>query len=306
MAGRRVTMRDVAAASGVSPATVGFVLNNTPSQTISRATRERVEQAARELGYVPDGIARAMREGSSRVVVLNVDDSLDGNYSRTFIQGLDDELSRHDHLLVVQHGHPTPESTSRLRHAVAPRAVIDFAANYSTGRELADGGWEDGLAAHCAVQITHLAERGAQRLAIALPPDPTMFARVRAEFARQSTERLGLAPLQVFRLPRPDEGGVQVLRECLERHRIQAVAGFNDELALRVLRCARLLDLDVPADLAVIGYDATEYAALATPTLTTVHIDADAHGRRAARVALGILVGDLVAAPARIIVREST
>lgn len=54
MARRRVTMRDVAAASGVSPATVGFVLNNTPTQTISPATRERVEAAAKELGYVPD------------------------------------------------------------------------------------------------------------------------------------------------------------------------------------------------------------------------------------------------------------
>ncbi len=59
----RTTLRDVAAASGVSVTTVSFVLNNNPKQTIPIATRERVQQAARDLGYVPHGTARALREG---------------------------------------------------------------------------------------------------------------------------------------------------------------------------------------------------------------------------------------------------
>ncbi len=305
MARRRVTMRDVAAASGVSPATVGFVLNNTPTQTISPATRERVEAAAKELGYVPDGIARAMREGSSRIVVLNVDASLEGNYSRSYIRGLDDELAHHDHILVVKHGHPTKASTSQLTHMVAPRAVIDFAANYSTGRELADGGWTDGMAAHTFVQISHLAERGHTRLAMALPENPTAFARVRQQFAVQSAERLGLPPLLPVTIPHPD-AGVEALQGFRDHEPVTAIAGFTDELALRVLKSAQLLGLRVPDDLAVIGYDATEYAALSTPGLTTVHIDADAHGRRAARQVLGTDAGDLTATPAHVIAREST
>ena len=223
MTGRRVTMRDVASASGVSPATVGFVLNNTPSQTISAATSERVQRAAKELGYVPDGIARAMREGSSRIVVLNIDASLEGNYSRSYISGLDDELALHDHILVVKHGHPTEESTTQLKHMVAPRAVIDFAANYSSGRELADGGWTDGLAAHTAIQIGHLAERGHKRLAMALPENPTTFARVREEFAGQATEGLGLAPLVSITLPHPDVGGVAAANSLDTRKDVIAI-----------------------------------------------------------------------------------
>lgn len=299
-------MRDVAAASGVSPATVGFVLNNTPTQTISAPTRERVLRAAKDLGYVPDGIARAMREGSSRIVVLNIDASLEGNYSRSFIGGLDAELAAREHLLVVKHGHPTPESTLQLTHTVSPRAVIDFASNYSSGRELADGGWTDGLAAHTAIQVGHLLERGHEHLAMALPEDPTGFARVREEFARQAVARAGGPPLVTLTLPHPDAGGVAALESFLRDHPVTAVAGANDEVALRVLKCAEVLGVAVPDRLAVIGYDATEYAALSTPGLTTVHIDADAHGRRAARSVLGLDAGDLVATPARVIRRAST
>jgi len=58
----RVTITDVAAASGVSRATVSFVLRDSPGQTISAATRERVRRTARDLGYVPHAIARALRE----------------------------------------------------------------------------------------------------------------------------------------------------------------------------------------------------------------------------------------------------
>jgi len=76
----------------VSRATVSFVLNATPNQTISPATRERVLQAVRDLGYKPHSIAKALREGASRVVIMHIDTGLEGNYSRSYIRGLDQEL----------------------------------------------------------------------------------------------------------------------------------------------------------------------------------------------------------------------
>lgn len=84
-----------------------------------------------------------------------------------------------------------------------------------------------------------------------------------------------------------------------------AVAAFDDDIALRTLTALHDLGLSAPDDLAVIGYDDTEYGALVTPALTTVHIDAEAHGRLAARAALGLDAGGITRTPGRVLVRDS-
>lgn len=84
-----------------------------------------------------------------------------------------------------------------------------------------------------------------------------------------------------------------------------AIAAFNDDVALRTLTALHDLGLGAPGDLAVIGFDDTEYGALVTPALTTVHIDAESHGRLAARAALGLDSTGLEPVPARVVVRDS-
>ncbi|WP_317879596.1 LacI family DNA-binding transcriptional regulator [Streptomyces sp. W16] len=303
---RRVTLNDVAAASGVSRATVSFVLNDDPNQTISAATRERVKGAARDLGYVPHGIARALREGSSRIVVLNIDWGLEGNYSRSYVRGLDDELAAHDHVLLVRHGHSAPHSTQQILDTIAPRAVLRFAEPYLSGHEPDEEDWKNGFAAHAALQIGYLAGRGHTRMAMALPGDDTPLTELRLRFARATTDRLGLPPLVPFAVPRPREAGTAAVRAFLAAHdEVTAVAAFDDDIALRTLTALLDLGLSVPSDVAVIGYDDTEYGALVTPALTTIHIDAEAHGRLAARVALGLGTGGLTRTPGRVIERGS-
>lgn len=303
----RVSMRDVADASGVSRSTVSFVLNNARGQTIPAATRARVEQAARELGYVPHGIARALREGSSRIVILNIDANLEGNYSHTYIRGLSDELARHDHLLLVQHLELTEPVLKQIQDTVVPKAVIRFAENYLTGHALDDGGWESGLASHTALQIGHLAERGHRQIAMALPADASPLAAIRARFASEAVASLGLEPLHVFHIPASRTGAVAALEAALASSpATTAVAGFVDETALRVVKAAADLGLQVPSHLAVIGYDATQYGELSTPTLTTIHIDAEAHGRQVARGALGLDATGLLPQTAQVLQRDST
>jgi DNA-binding LacI/PurR family transcriptional regulator len=324
----RVTISDVAAASGVSRATVSFVLRDSPGQSISAATRERVRQSARDLGYVPHGIARALREGTSRVVVLTIDPVLDGNYARSYVAGLDAELGSHGHMLLVRYSHdhssrrdaPEPEQ-QQLIDALSPRAVLRFGAPYLTGHELDDsgGGWRDGLAAHVSAQVGHLAGRGHQQIALALPDRDTPLRAVRQRFADQAAAALGLPPLVPVTLPRPESRSGRLKSEPADgtaaatslsqflagNPGITAVAAFDDDTALRVLAALRDLGLTAPADLAVIGFDDNGYGALTTPTLTTVHIDAEAHGRQAARAVLGLPADDLSPAPGQVIVRDS-
>ncbi len=134
-------MKDVARASGVSPSTVSFVLNGAPNQTIPTATRERVQRAAEELGYVAHGVARALREGTSRIIVLNV--ARLPHWSKglaSFIDGLDAELERYDHALLVRY-RDRRDDVDRLVEAITPRAVLDLDRLYfQDDPTVADGG----------------------------------------------------------------------------------------------------------------------------------------------------------------------
>lgn len=303
-AAKRVTLSDVAAASGVSRATVSFVLNDDPNQTISAATRDRVRRAAGELGYVPHGIARALREGSSRVVVLNVDWGLEGNYSRSYVRGLDEELAAHDHVLLVRHGHSAPQATQQVLDAIAPRAVLRLGDAYLIGH---GDDRRDGFAANVALQIGHLADRGHTHIAMALPEGDVPMSEVHLGFAQQAAQDRGLPPLTPFVVPRPRTAGTEAVGAFLSAHPdVTAVAAYADDIALRTMTALRDLGRTVPDDLAVIGFDDTEYGALVTPALTTVHIDAEAHGRIAARVALGLDPVAPTPALGSVIVREST
>jgi DNA-binding LacI/PurR family transcriptional regulator len=304
----RVTLNDVAAASGVSRATVSFVLNDDPRQTISATTRDRVKRVARELGYVPHGVARALREGSSRVVVLNIDAGMEGHYSRSYIQGLDAELAAHDYVLLVRPGHHTPQSAQQVLDAIAPRAVIRFGETYLTGHELDDlgGGWRDGLAAHSTLQLRHLVEQGHTHIAVALPDHESPLATTRMRFTAQAAENLDVRAPASFITPQDRSACADAVRAFLTGSpEVTAIAGFNDDVALRVIVALRDLGHRVPEDIAVIGFDDNGYGVYVTPALTTVNIDAEAHGRLSARLALNLDTSGLRPPPARVVVRQS-
>ncbi|RMB85959.1 LacI family DNA-binding transcriptional regulator [Streptomyces shenzhenensis] len=305
---RRVTLNDVAAASGVSRATVSFVLNDDPHQTISAATRDRVKQTARDLGYVPHGVARALREGTSRVVVLTIEAGLEGHYSRSYIDGLDAELAAHEYVLLVRHGHHTPQTTQQVLDVIAPRAVIRFGETYLAGRELDDlgGGWRDGLAAHSALQLRHLVEHGHTGIVVALPDSESPLAATRLKFTGHAARSLGIRVPDSFVVPLERSACAEAVAAYLTRApQVTAIAGFSDDVALRVLMALHDLGRRVPDDVAVIGFDDNGYGVYTTPALTTVNVDAEAHGRLSARLALDLDTGGLRPPPARIVVRQS-
>ena len=304
----RVTIRDVAEASGVSRSTVSFVLNDTPGQTISAVTRDRVRRAAADLGYVPHGIARALAEGVSRIVLLTIEAAQEGNYSRSFITGLDAELAIHGHVLLVRHGGRPHGQEQQLLDVVVPRAVLSFGAAYEEGAGLDDagGGWRDGLAAHVAMQIGYLVDQGHTEIGLAIPDKVTPRAAAHQRFAAETAQRLGVTPPAEVVLPHSRAGARDVLQAIrASQPQLTAIAAFDDACAAGILAAMADLDLRAPEDLAVIGYDEADYAALITPSLTTVHIDAEAHGRIVARATLGLPHDDLELTPGRIVIRDT-
>ncbi|MCS5734407.1 LacI family DNA-binding transcriptional regulator [Herbiconiux daphne] len=330
MAERRATLKDVAAASGVSPSTASFVLNRAPGQTIPLVTQERVREAAERLGYVPHPLARGLREGSSRVVLLTTAGIPDGRTSSSFVAGMDAELAAADHSLVVSRAPRDGAAVARLIEAVSPRSVIDLAelidredrvggAVGGAGAGRADAGRADaapgtdpahGLASHSLTQLRHLADRGHTNVALAFPAESSLstFSGARQRHLLAAAGQLGLTVESVLQIGAGREGAVEALSAGWDGRDSPptAVAAFDDRTALQVLAGFATLGVRVPDDVAVIGFDESDYGALWTPALTTVAIDARSYGARTARIALGLEVQDWAASPSVVVQRETT
>src|SRR5207302_4326032 len=126
--GRRLTSVDVARESGVSRATVSYVLNGAPNQVISEQTRQRVIEAAQRLGYAPYAPARALRSGRSDVVLFLIPEWPIGTAIASLIEHLSSRLADAGLTLVV-HAHPrAARPVSELWKAIAPAALINHQA----------------------------------------------------------------------------------------------------------------------------------------------------------------------------------
>ena len=304
----RATAKDVARASGVSQTTVSFVLNGAAGH-VSEETRERVRQAARELGYVPNGSAQALRKGASRIVLLNIEGVPTGSSLGSYIRGLDAELAVHQHVLLVLHGHLSSQALSDVAQAVSARAVIDLGDAGRAYDIVADAETSlDAFSAQADVPVRYLVDRGHRHLATVMPDTPELqaLAGLRGRLIRQATHTAGLPASPTLVLPGDLDTAEERLRAFRTDHPdVTAVLAYNDDLALVTLAAMRRLGLRAPQDLAVVGFDDTPHGALFSPALTTVHIDAEAIGRSAARTALGLPAADTASRPARVIVRES-
>ncbi|MFE4722469.1 LacI family DNA-binding transcriptional regulator, partial [Streptomyces sp. NPDC056728] len=126
-AGTPPTSEDVARAAGVSRATVSYVLNNTRGGRVSEATRERVREAARQLGYVPHAVARALRAGRSGVVLLTAPAVTAGPLFAQFFAELQSALSELGYTAVLYGptGHRGAEAARRWAE-LRPDAVLSL------------------------------------------------------------------------------------------------------------------------------------------------------------------------------------
>jgi DNA-binding LacI/PurR family transcriptional regulator len=280
-----VTSAEVARAAGVSRTTVSYVLNSTPGTAISEATRRRVLEAADRLGYTPHPTARALRRGTSDLVLVVLPHWPIGPVLDTLLDHLTDDLAERDLAVLVHHGRGRP--LADLLRAVRPRTVVGLAAfdrdQLAAMRRAGVpvvGARDDGEHAGSYVvsqraigrmQADHLLARGRRRLGWAGTTDERLvgFARPRLDGVAQVCEREGLLAPVVAELDLDPASAAAAARTWLDAG-VDAVAAYNDEVALAVLAGLRMLGARVPADVAVIGVDDAPGARTSAPPLTTV------------------------------------
>lgn len=290
----RVRLLDVAAAAGVSTATVSYVLNDRPGHTIPEATRARVREAADALGYTPSSAARTLARGRSDIVLLLVPELPLGHV----LVGVLERLTRGCTALGLQllARLPLPgEDLGDLCRELMPAAVVVLvdvdprqvdpirALGVPVARWQADAdatiGPDDVRAPSDSIgrlQAETLVARGHTRLAFVGPADPRLRVLAAGRFTgvRDACAQRGLPAPREFTVATPGATADQ-LRSWVA-HGITGLCVYNDDLALSVLAGARAAGIAIPRDVAVIGVDDIPAGRWTDPPLATIVLDLDA------------------------------
>jgi LacI family transcriptional regulator len=285
---------NVAKRAGVSLGTVSNVLNR--PERVAPATRERVLQAIEELGFVRNEAARQLRAGRSRTIGLLVLD-IGNPFFTDLAAGVETAAAkaslsvilcnssnnpdRENHylsLLQEQRAYGiliTPVSTrnpriGEIRQHGTPTVLVDRGAP----RRQCSVAVEDVVGGEIAA--SHLLDLGHTRIAFVGGPlkinqvaDRLTGARRAVRTAGLDDDRLSLIETDALNVSAGRDAGARIA-DMGKRNRPTAVFCANDLLALGVLQEMTRRHLDVPADLAIIGYDDIDFAAAAAVPLTSV------------------------------------
>ncbi|MDJ0463889.1 LacI family DNA-binding transcriptional regulator [Streptomyces sp. H27-C3] len=289
-----VTSADVARLAGVSRATVSFVLNDTQAHRVSAATRARVLDAARQLGYVPHAAARSLRAGRSNLVLMPASVSAIGRLVSNWVDDLHSELDRHGYTAVLHAGRfPDAVTAARAWAELRPAAVLavdgdSFAAQavdllHRAGvRGVLVFAAQPVAGAHTvtfdhshigAVAAEHLVARGRRRIGVVMPQERGLdaFARPRLAGAEGVAAR-HMATVTAVDLAYTRESATELAKRWPSLD-LDAVFAYNDEYAVLLMRALQEEGIAVPDDVAVVGSDDLVPSALEQPSLTTVRLD---------------------------------
>jgi DNA-binding LacI/PurR family transcriptional regulator len=306
---------------------VGFVLNDTPGQTIPPATRDRVLAEATRLGYRANTAARALASGRSRIILLVLPDWPLDYSMRTHLDEASLALDEAGYSLVTMTPHPggharplwetlrpdvvigmapfTPQQLAEIRASGVEQVIPPVAA----GEEGAVG--DLGFTEGPRLQVEHLLARGRERLVFAGSPDPRIGDLVsqRRELARRTLQAAsGSDFVAVSGIT--EANAASEIRRWVDQD-ADGVIAYNDDIAAIVLGAALRAGIAVPDQLAIIGHDDTPLARLVVPAVSTVRVDNAGLGRYLAALALSAATGSAppLAGPetdAHLVIRETT
>jgi LacI family transcriptional regulator len=332
------SITDVAKLAGVSIATVSRVVSSA-DYAVSPATRERVLDAARELDYVPNALARGLLKSYIPVVGVIVHDITDPYFSEV-VRGVEDAASHSGFLVVTCSSDRDPErehSYVRLLRSMRAATLIfagsgldDPTLNVEMRRHAAAmgeygaavvhlsphafGEAEVGVdnAAGIAGMVAALVGLGHRRIAFLAGPTSLFVARQRLAGYRRGLEEAGI-PFDehlVVSTGFNQEGGASGVDELIAGEvSFTAVCAANDLLALGAMRRLAELGIDVPGRVSVAGFDDIQTAAMTAPRLSTVRLPLHEIGRRGFEYAEKVLDGGRPARevlPTELMLREST
>ena len=301
-----VTMDDVASRAGVSTSTVSHVLNGT--RKVSPATVQAVQRAIQALGYIPNTLARSLARSSTNTIGVAIS-ALSNHYFSETVHAIETECAKHGYMMLFVDTHDDPEQELRVVTALHHRRVDGIVLAPSNGsmaleylqaneipavlvdRMMSEQFDQVGVenAQPTQALIEHLIAHGHRRIA---------FIAGRAGFSTTDERVAGYkAALQaaglVFDAQLLVNGGsnteparqatVQLLRLAAPP---TAIMAGNNLMTLGAMQALREAQIEVPGQMALVGFDDFDWADLFVPRLSLIAQPVKALGARAVELLL--------------------
>ncbi|MFI1482321.1 LacI family DNA-binding transcriptional regulator [Streptomyces sp. NPDC020747] len=314
----RVTIKDVAARAGVSKGAVSLAFNHKPG--LADATRDRIFEAARELGWAPNLAARSLSNRRVDVIGLAICRpakllGLEPFYME-FISGVESVLTEHSCSLLLRLVRTVEEEVG-LQDSwwrgkqVSGSILVDFRADdprvpaverlgmpvVAVGHPSLTGGltsvWTDDATA-VTEAVRYLAALGHRRVARVGGAAALGHTAIRTAAFDEAARVLGLAGAQQVATDFSGDAGARATRSLLTSSvgdRPTAIVYDNDIMAVAGLSVAAEMGLSVPGDVSLLAWDDSQLCRLTHPTLSAMSHDVHGFGAEVARTLFDVVTG---------------
>ena len=325
---RNATLFDVARLAGVSHQTVSRVLNQHPN--VREATRQRVEEAARQLRYRPNVAARVMANRRSGNIGLVSPGTPDYGPSSTVLGFASAAREAHYTVTISTAVEKEPES---LRASVdlllgqQVEAVVIVVSNQAMANALPLAEFDvpviavesSGLSPYLSISIDqyagarlaveHLIGLGHREILHLAGPTDSLDAIERLKAWRDAMSQHGLVARMPLQGDWSPASGYRAGLAAVDAHEFTAIFSANDQMAIGCLHALRTRGLSVPGSVSIVGFDDIPEAEHLDPPLTTMRQDFHQLGEDIMGLVLHTLagrIGEAVRHVPELIVRDST
>jgi DNA-binding LacI/PurR family transcriptional regulator len=306
---RTTSLKKLAEHLGLHPATVSVVLNEVPGRSISQATRDRIKAAAKEFNYQPSLLARSLRNRRTLSIGILVPDLAEA-YHNQIVSGIGDQLMDSGYFYFTGHHRRRKNLIEEYTQMLLGRGVegliaidtplhhpVPIPAVAIAGHQPIEGVTNVVLDHRLAAELIldHLQSLGHHRIVFVRGQTFSADAEERWRYLMEVAGEKGIPVkselvIQLTGDIHSPELGYPVVQQLLARDvHFTAVVAFNDMSAIGIIRALRDLNISVPGDVSIIGFDDIEAAAFTVPRLTTVRQPLAQMGRVAAQCVLNRL-----------------
>lgn len=331
------TIKDIAKITGFSVTTVSRALNG--YSDVSDKTKKKIKAAATELNYSPNVLARSLVMNKTKTIGLLVSgltrESVKDNFTYEVMCGINDYVGQIDYDLVVFNTSTTKQKEKSYTQLCRERRVegviiqgiktddiyLQEIINSDIPCVLVDIPIETETVGYVTTDniqgakqaVEYLINNGHKHIAMINGHSKAIVSKLRFEGYSHALVEAGIEIKAEYVRDGAfkEDVALKVAKELLINNReISAIFCASDLMALGVLKAAKELNIDVPKQLSVIGYDDIILASYTTPTLTTIAQDKYQMGYEATKLLISILEGGKIEHSRilsnKLIIREST